>query len=153
MPKTREQIKHDPVSSETWRNNRTAVLWFDPRQIKPLGDHILVELDQEDRDLWIDRRARGLLVKPETAEKEIGTRVGTVLAVGPGKLKEEGSNTLSYVLNRVVRTKMLLKPGDRVVIGHYSDWESHNCSADGHESRDQNIVLCQQNDVRFVIEN
>ena len=145
MPKSREEIKHDPVSSEVWRNNRTAVMWFDPRKILPLGDHILVELHEE-------QALSQAIVTPDIAKnQEIGTRIGTVIAVGPGKLREIYKTNFSWEMPKIVRTPMTLKPGDRVVIGHYSDWESWNCSADGHETKDRNIVLCQEADVRFVI--
>lgn len=146
MPKTREEIKHDPVASEVWRNNRTAVMWFNPREIQPLTDHILVELDPEPE-------ASLILVTPGIARnREIGTRTGTVLAVGPGKWQEVRQYTESWIHNRWRFKKTTLKPGDRVAIGHYSDWESWNCSADGHESRDRNIVLCQEADVRVILQ-
>lgn len=142
MPKTREQIKHDPVSSETWRNNRTAVMRFDPRKIRPLSDHVLVELDEA--------TDKSSLVIPDAARnKDIGSRTGVVLAVGPGKWHEVRRYSESHILNPLRFKKTSLRPGDRVVIGHYSDWESWNCSADGHESRDNNIVLCQEADVRL----
>lgn len=146
MPKTREQIKHDPVSSEVWRNNRTGVMWFDPRKILPLGDHILVELHEE------QALSQAIVIPDIAKNQDIGTRVGTVIAVGPGKLKEIYETKFSWEMPKIVRTPMTLKPGDRVVIGHYSDWESWNCSADGHESKARNIVLCQEADVRFVIQ-
>ena len=142
MPQNREQIKHAPVSKEVWRNNRTGVMWFDPRKIRPLGDHILVELDEA-------TDAPTCLVVPDIARnKDIGTRTGTVLAVGPGKWTEKPG--LSWELTKQIFKPTQLKPGMRVVIGHYSDWESWNCSADGHQN-DKNIVLCQENDVRVVI--
>lgn len=146
MPKTREQIKHDPVSSEVWRDNHTQVMWFDPRKIKPLGNHILVELDEA------TEATENIIVPDAARNRDIGTRIGTVLAVGPGKLKEIYPDNRTHVLPRIVHKPMTLKPGDRVVIGHYSDWESWNCSSDGHQSQDKNIVLCQEADVRFVIE-
>jgi co-chaperonin GroES (HSP10) len=144
MSKTREQIKHDPVSSETWRDNRTAVMWFDPRQIQPTGDHILVELDEATDPTTA-------IVVPDVAKnRDIGTRTGTILAVGPGRFREKRKHEESWILNPLLFKPTTLKPGDRVVIGHYSDWESWNCSADGHES-EKNIVLCQESDVRFVL--
>lgn len=140
MPFTREQIKHAPVSSETWRTPRTQVVNFDPRQIRPIGDHILVELDEE-------QALSATITIPDVARnREIGTRIGTVLAVGPGKWKEKPG--LSYEITREKFHPTTLKPGDRVVIGHYSDWESWN--ADSRESG-PNIVLCQEADARFVI--
>lgn len=76
--------------------------------------------------------------------KDIATRTGLVLAVGPGKWKEKSG--LSWENTRQYRTLMTLKPGDRVVIGHYSDWESWHCD---YEGRGRNIVLCQEADVRL----
>lgn len=144
MPKTAEQIKHEPVSQERWRNNRTTVLWFDPRKIQPLTNHILVELDEATE--------KSALVIPDVARnKDIGTRTGVILAVGPGKFVEKYSTKLTHELPKIKFKPTTLKPGDRVVIGHYSDWESWNCSADGHE-RDSNIVLCQEADVRLFEE-
>lgn len=143
MPKTREQIKHEPVRSEAWRNNRTQVggLWFDPRKIRPLGDHVLIELEEA-----TDKRAT--LELPDIARnKDIGTRFGTVLAVGPGKWHEKPG--LSWELTRQYFKPTTLKVGQRVAIGHFSDWESW--SAD-FEARDSNIVLCQEADVRVIID-
>lgn len=147
----REQIKHAPVSNETWRPQRTQVggLWFAPRQIKPLGDHILVELDAEHPYIELDGAAVGLaLEKPQIAVKEIGTRIGTVLTVGPGKWKEVRKYSESWMLNPLKFERTTLKPGDRVAIGHYSDWESWFCD---YEGRGRNIVLCQEKDVRVLI--
>lgn len=139
--KTREQIKHDPVSSEVWRQPRTATLWFDPRKIRPMGNHILVELDEE-------IPSSEVIVAPDISRnKEIGTRIGTVLAVGPGKWSEKPGPT--WVLSKQIFKPTELKSGDRVIIGHYSDWESWNCSADGFEGRGANVVLCQEADVRL----
>lgn len=145
MPKTQEQIKHDPVSSEVWRNNRTQVggLWFDPRKIRPLSDHILVELEEATDP--------STLVIPDIARnRDIGTRTGMVLAVGPGKWKEDrsgwGEPIPSHVLLPLVFKPTTLKPGDRVKIGHYSDWESWFSDFEG---RGKNIALCQEADVRL----
>lgn len=145
MPQTREQIKHAPVSKEVWRPQRTQVggLWFDPRKIRPLTDHILLVLD-------IETPPSSLLVAPDIARnQEIGTRIGTVIAVGPGKWHEKRVNTESWVDNREWFKRTELKPGDRVAIGHYSDWESWFCD---YEGRGQNVVLCQEGDVRVLIE-
>jgi co-chaperonin GroES (HSP10) len=143
MPLTREAIKHAPVSSETWRPQRTQAggLWFDPLKVKPMGNHILVVLDGE-------RPASPRLVIPDIARnQEIGTRTGTVVAVGPGKWHEKPGETWENTRQYFIPTT--LKPGDRVVIGHYSDWESWSCD---YEGRGPNVVLCQEADVR-VVEN
>lgn len=141
MPKTREQIKHDPVSSEVWRNNRTSVMWFDPRKIQPTGNHILVELDEA-------TEASSLVIPDVARNRDIGTRTGVILAVGPGKWEEKRNYSESWMLNPLRFKPVTLRVGDQVTIGHYSDWESWNCSADGHEA-DKNIVLCQEADVRL----
>jgi co-chaperonin GroES (HSP10) len=144
MPQTREAIKHAPVSSEVWRNNRTQVggLWFDPLKIKPLTDHILVLLDEE-------TPPSKLIAIPDVAKnQDISTRIGTVVAAGPGKWKEKRNSDVSWVLNPLVFKPTTLKPGARVAIGHYSDWESWFCDFEG---RGQNVVLCQEADVRVVL--
>lgn len=153
MPLNREQIKHAPVSSEVWRQPRTSILWFDPRKIRPLSNHILIELDAEPcLQMFVpridSRTVMPFLEIPDIARgKDITTRTGTVLAVGPGKWHEKPG--LSWELTKQVFKPTELKPGDRVMIGHYSDWESWNCSADGYEGRGKNVVLCQEADVRL----
>lgn len=145
MPRTREQIKHDPVSSEVWRPQRTQVggLWFDPLQIRPLKDKILIVLDDETPPSTV-------IAAPDIAKnKEIGTRIGTVLKVGPGKWVPKRKDDPTWVLTKEVFKATTLKPGDRVMIGHYSDWESWCADFEG---RGANVVLCQEADVRVVIE-
>jgi co-chaperonin GroES (HSP10) len=142
MPLTREQIKHAPVSPEKWVEQRTQVggLWFDPLKIKPLTDHILIEIDPPPAE-------SELIEAPQIAVRDIGTRIGTVIAVGPGKWKEKPG--LSYEITRERFYPTSLKPGDRVIIGHYSDWESWFAD---YEGRGRNVVLCQEADVRVVID-
>lgn len=148
MPKTREAIKHEPVSQDVWRPQRTQVggLWFDPLKIKPLTDHILVELDEATE--------KSSLVIPDAARnKDIGTRTGVVLAVGPGRWQEDRTGWKepipTHVALPLVFKPTTLRPGDRVAIGHYSDWESWFCDFEG---RGKNVVLCQEADVRLVLE-
>lgn len=139
MPQTREQIKHAPVSKEVWRPQRTQVggLWFEPLQIRPLGDHVLVVLDEPPPE-------SDVIMAPQIYQKDIGTRLGTVVAVGPGKWKEKPG--LTWELSKEVFAPTTLKPGDRVMIGHYSDWESWFAD---YEGRSANVVLCQEADVRL----
>ena len=162
MPQTREAIKHAPVSNEVWRNNRTQVggLWFDPLKIRPLGDHILIELDSECPFVAKKKVGDTLvgtgIIKPDIAlNQEIGTRIGTVIAVGPGKwyqkqsaLEKSSKTQISWVLNKLIFKPTTLKPGDRVAIGHFSDWESWSADFEG---RGRNVVLCQEADVRVVL--
>ena len=142
MPLNREQIKHAPVSSEFWRPQRTQAggLWFDPLSIKPLGDHILLVLDDETPPSHV-------IAVPDVAKnRDIGTRIGTVIRVGPGKWVEKRKGDPSWVLTPERFVPTTLKPGDRVVIGHYSDWESWFAD---YEGRGRNVVLCQEADVRL----
>jgi len=140
----REQIKHSPVSQEIWRPQRTQVggLYFDPRQIRPVGDHILVELEEA-----TDQTS--LIVPDVGRNKDIGSRRGTVLAVGPGKWVEKRDYQESWMLNPLRFKPTSLKVGDRVIIGHYSDWESWFCD---FEERAKNIVICQEGDVRVSLD-
>lgn len=141
MPLSKEQIKHAPVSSEQWRPQRTQVggLWFDPLKIRPLGDHILVVLDEL-------LAPSGVIEAPQTHERDIATRMGTVVAAGPGKWVEKRTYTESWILNNLVFKRTQLQPGDTVVIGHYSDWEAWFSD---YEGRGANVVLCQEADVRL----
>lgn len=123
-------------------------MWFDPLKIKPLGNHILVVLDEE-------TPLSPIITTPDIyRNREIGTRIGTVIAVGPGKREEDRRGWKEPIPTHIVlplRLKpMTLKSGDRVVIGHYSDWESWGCD---YEGRAANVVLCQEADARVVIEN
>jgi chaperonin GroES len=103
---------------------------FDPRLIEPLDNHVLIELECEPEK-------EGLISKPENArDLDRSNRIGTVLRVGPGKWNKR----------RTHRMPMELKVGDRVLMGTFSDWESWDAAYPGN-----NIVLCQEADIRLVI--
>lgn len=138
MAKSREQIKRDGVAQNTYVSphfgdggwhTQVGGCWFDPRQIRPLHDHVLIELEEISLS--------GIILKPETVEMERGTRIGTVLRVGPGRFNEDEWRLMP----------MILKAGDRVAIGPYSDWESWDAWIPG-----PNVVLCREPDVRVVVE-
>jgi co-chaperonin GroES (HSP10) len=144
---TREKSWVSPHFGDGGWHTQPGALRFDPRTIAPLGDHILLELDSE------PEKTTGLIVKPEIAlNQERGTRTGIVLKVGPGKWVEQHSQLFPAVdlalhVGKLTRKPMTLKPGDRVVIGPHSDWESWDAWAPG-----KNVVLCQEADVRVVLE-
>ncbi len=71
----------------------------------PTGDNIVVEAIIEDKT-----SSSGILI-PETASKEKPMK-GLVLAVGPGKLKEDGG-----------RVEMEVKEGDTVLFSKYGPTE------------------------------
>ena len=141
MPKTREQIKHDPVGQDVWRVPRIQVPDFDPRKIRPMTNHILVELDREPE-------ISSVIQAPDIAysrDPKEG-RTGTVVAVGPGKWHEKPGKSWEITKQWFIPTT--LKVGARVVIGPWADWESWSCD-DPSVLADNNIVLCQEADVRL----
>lgn len=71
-------------------------------KLKPLGDHIVVKVSKE------DKMTKSGIVLPDTVDKE-KQETGEVVAVGPGKLLENGQ-----------RAPMEVKAGDRVLFKKYS---------------------------------
>ena len=71
--------------------------------IKPLGERVVVEPLEEETQTFAD----GQLVLPDTAKEK--PQQGKVLAVGPGRLDEDGE-----------RMPMEVKVGDTVVYAKYS---------------------------------
>ena len=65
--------------------------------IKPLGDHILIEPVKE------DEKTKGGIFLPDTASKE-KSEEGKVIATGPGKMTDDG---------KII--PMSVKPGDKVL--------------------------------------
>jgi chaperonin GroES len=72
--------------------------------IRPLGDRILVKRVEEDVE------KRGSIYIPDTAKEK--PQKGEVMAVGNGRLKEDGS-----------RIALEVKAGDKVLFGKYSGSE------------------------------
>jgi len=68
---------------------------------KPLADRILVRRIEE------QETKRGGIIIPDTAKEK--PQEGEVVAVGPGRMTEEGK-----------RITMEVKKGDRILIGKYS---------------------------------
>ncbi len=73
-------------------------------QIKPLADRVVVKPLEETEQM------KGGLYIPDTAKEK--PQQGEVVAVGPGRLSEEGK-----------RIEVDLKVGDRVLYGKYSGTE------------------------------
>jgi chaperonin GroES len=71
--------------------------------IKPLGDRVVVEPLEKD----VETFAGGQLVLPDTAKEK--PQQGKILAVGPGRLDDDGK-----------RVPMDVKVGDVVVYAKYS---------------------------------
>ena len=73
--------------------------------VRPLHDRVLVKRNDEP-----EKTASGLLYVPESAKEKPAQ--GTILAVGAGRVKEDGS---------VI--PLQVKEGDRIVFGKYAGTE------------------------------
>jgi chaperonin GroES len=93
--------------------------------VKPLDDRVLVEPSEA------EETTRGGIVLPDTAKEK--PQQGKVVAVGPGKLLEDGS-----------RGPVAVKAGDLVVYGRYAGTEI-KLSGDPY-------VICRESDILGVLE-
>ncbi len=92
--------------------------------VRPLADRILVRRIEEKETI------RGGIIIPDTAKEK--PQEGEVVAVGPGRMTEEGK-----------RIAMEVKKGDRILIGKYSGSE---VKIDGVE-----YVILREEDVLGVL--
>ena len=69
--------------------------------VKPLGDKVLVEI------LEAEEKTKGGIILPDTAKEEKSE--GKVIAVGKGKVSDEGKVT-----------PLEVKKGDKVIFGKYA---------------------------------
>jgi chaperonin GroES len=96
-------------------------------KIRPLGDRILVQRLDEDKE----QRSAGGIIIPDTAKEK--PMEGKVVAAGPGAVQDDGS-----------RRKLDVKIGDRVLISKYAGTEVKIEGAD--------YVIMREDDVLGVIE-
>ncbi len=94
-------------------------------KIRPLHDRVIIKRTEEDRI-----SAGGIVIPDTAAEKPVR---GEVIAVGNGKILEDGS----------VRP-IAVKAGDRVLFGKYSGTE---VKIDGQE-----LLVMREEDIMGVIE-
>ena len=94
--------------------------------LKPISDRIVVR-----REAAEGKTAGGILL-PDTAKNK--PQRGTVLAIGPGKMKPDGS-----------RAEMQLKVGDKVLFTSWAGDEFKDRAADG------DILLMHEGDVMCVL--
>ncbi len=73
-------------------------------QVKPLNDRVLI------KRLEAKEQFRGGIIIPDTAKEK--PMEGEVIAVGPGKLDDDGK-----------RVAMSVKPGQKVLVGKYAGTE------------------------------
>jgi chaperonin GroES len=93
-------------------------------RIKPLSDRVVVRALEESEQM------RGGLYIPDTAKEKPSQ--GEVVAVGPGKLSEEGT-----------RLEMDVKVGDRVLYGKYSGTD---VTLDGEE-----YLILRESDILAIV--
>ena len=97
--------------------------------LKPIGDRIIVR-----REVAEDRTAGGIVL-PDTAKNK--PQRGTIVAVGPGKLKKDGS-----------RSAMQLKVGDKVL---FTSWAGDEFK-DRQAKVEGDILVMHESDVMCVIQ-
>ena len=95
--------------------------------LKPIADRIVVR-----REAAEEKTAGGILL-PDTAKNK--PQRGTILAVGPGKMKPDGS-----------RAEMQLKIGDKVL---FTSWAGDEFK--DNKNKDELLVM-HEGDVMCVIE-
>ncbi len=93
--------------------------------IRPLHDRVVVKRREQQEEV------RGGIIIPGTAKEK--PQEAEVVAVGPGKLNDNGTRTAPDV-----------KPGDRILIGKYSGSEI--------KLGDQDYVILREDEILAVIE-
>ncbi len=93
-------------------------------KVQPLADRVVVEPLEETEEM------RGGLYIPDTAKEK--PQQGTVVAVGPGRLSDEGE-----------RMPVELETGQRILYGKYSGTE---VTIDG-----QDVLIIKESDVLAVL--
>ncbi len=92
--------------------------------LKPLADRVIV------KPMEAEEKTKGGIILPDTAkEKPIE---GTIIAVGPGKLTEDGK-----------QIKLEVKEGDKVLYGKYSGTE---VTVEGEE-----YLIMRESDIFAII--
>jgi chaperonin GroES len=92
--------------------------------IRPLHDRVLVKRIEQ------DEQVRGGIIIPDTAKEK--PQEAEVIAVGPGKLDEDGK-----------RMPMDVKKGDRILVGKYSGSEI--------KIEDEDYVILREDEILAVI--
>lgn len=95
-------------------------------ELKPLNDRVVLKRIEEEQ-----RTAGGIIIPDTAKEKPIQ---GQVIAVGNGKVMEDGS-----------RRPLDVKAGDRVLFGKYSGTE---IKVEGEE-----LVIMREDEILAIIEN
>lgn len=96
--------------------------------IQPLGDRVLVK-----REDAADKKSPSGIIIPDTAQKE-KSKIGTVIAVGPGKYGEEGD-----------MIPMTVKVGAKVYFN--AGWDNEVAAGE----KDEEYFLVHESDILAVI--
>jgi len=94
--------------------------------VKPLADRVLIERVEEDEE-----KSAGGIIIPDTAKEK--PQRGKVIAVGPGKMTDEGK-----------RIALEVKVGQQVLFGKYSGTD---IKIDGKE-----MMIMREDDILGIIE-
>lgn len=89
-------------------------------KIKPLGDRVVI------KSLPKEEVSKGGIVLPDTAKEK--PQEGEIIAVGPGKLSEDGK-----------RIAMEVKVGDKVIYSKYAGTE--------FKLDDEEVVIMRESDI------
>lgn len=111
---------HTTPGCEVYRDESELQDW------QLLNDHILVEFIPP---------AQGLIIHPDIAIVDSHSREARVLKVGTGERE-----VVNFGLITVKKVRYV-KPGDLVIVGPYSDWES----------QDGKFGIFQEDDVRGIL--
>ena len=93
--------------------------------IRPLHDRVLV------KRIELQEQVRGGIIIPDTAKEK--PQEAEVVAVGPGKLTDDGK-----------RTPLEVQPGDRILMGKYSGSEI--------KIENEEYVIVREDEILAVIE-
>lgn len=96
-------------------------------KLKPLGDNVVIKA------ITKEEKTKSGIILPDTVDKEKPEQ-GEVIAIGPGKLLDNGS-----------RAPMEVKPGDRVLFKKYSPDE---IKVEGEE-----VLVLSQSDIIAILES
>jgi chaperonin GroES len=89
-------------------------------KLQPLGDRVVIRPTEK------EKMTKGGIVLPDTAKEK--PQEGEVVAVGPGKLSEEGN-----------RIAMEVKVGDRVIYARYAGTEI--------KVDDEELIIARESDI------
>lgn len=94
-------------------------------KLRPLDDRVVI------RQLEAEEKTAGGIILPDTAKEK--PQMGKIVAVGPGKLADDGK-----------RTKMTVKKGDKVI---YAKYIGNDVEIDGDK-----YVILSEHDILGIVE-